>query len=227
MRDLIVLDLGSQFGLGVGDVFTPWGSTVIRVNGLNQFDSLMSDYANEKLLACFGGGADIHPDLYGHMNTASGCGPKPSMRDVLERMMFTKLVNQKIPIFGICRGAQLACALSGGWLIQDVHGHAGRPHPIMTVDGKEIMMSSLHHQMMMPGKTEHTLIAWSNCLSDGMASWDSRKNGIPQEFWSKEPEIVFFPKTRALAVQGHPEFMPTTSEATAYCRDLIQYHFYS
>lgn len=228
MRDLVVFDLGSQFGLGVGEVFTPWHSEVVRVSGLNSFDHLLNIYKDAKILACFGGGADVHPSLYGHVNIASGVGPKPSYRDIAEQVMFNKLVNLKIPIFGICRGAQLVCALSGGALIQDVSNHAtGRTHPIITKDGREILMSSYHHQMMMPMKVEHELVAWSTNLSSNIGAWDSRKMVVPKEFWDKEPEIVYFPKVNALAVQGHPEFMSMDSEATCYTRELIQQYLFS
>ena len=73
---------------------------------------------DEADLVVFGGGADISPELYGQE-------PLPQTyfdedRDTHEIWAYNKCVTSKIPMFGICRGAQFLHAMNGGKLWQDV-----------------------------------------------------------------------------------------------------------
>ena len=226
MRKPVIVDVGAQFGLSCGRVFDSWNPILYRPTGINQFEQL----AKEKVdLVVFGGGSDIHPILYGHAVTHSHVSSNKEMstRDMIEVQLWKTAQKYKIPILGICRGAQLACALSGGALIQTARGHAGGDHTIFTVDGKELQMSSAHHQMMVPLATKHELIAWAKNLSEGRAGYDLDKLGvIPDEFYEKEPEIIYFPDTHTLAVQGHPEFMSTESRAVKYTKELLIEKFF-
>lgn len=99
----------------------------------------------------FPGGADIHPALYGEDELpATSAMPK---RDDYEVSIFEMLRQDQWKI-GICRGAQLLCALNGGNLWQDVDRHAGTYHVTTIVDndiakkwGKDIFVcNSVHHQ---------------------------------------------------------------------------------
>lgn len=221
-----ILDTGAQFGMGTARIFNAWtNKTVTLPRGLNDFYKAI-DLAD---LVLFGGGSDIHPSLYGHrVNGSYVNGTHPSPRDIMEREMFEACVAKKKPILGICRGAQLACALSGGWLLQDVRGHAGRDHDLILADGTRVEMSSVHHQMMVPFKTKHEMIGWTENITAGHVKWDEKTTGqspdglYSGEFYKKEPEIVFFPLTNALAIQGHPEFMESNSPAVALTRKLVQ-----
>jgi GMP synthase-like glutamine amidotransferase len=222
IKDLLVIDCGSQFGLGVGQVFTPWDSTVVRPRGLNELEKVINASKDKAKLLVFGGGSDIHPSLYQHENVATHASNAPSYRDRSEVEIWKIAQENKIPILGICRGAQLACALSGGALIQHTNGHAGSDHAILTIDNKSIMMSTAHHQMMYPDDTEHILIAWHKSQYGKNAySYDQRKLQLPKTFYLREPEIVYYQKTQALAVQGHPEFMDCKSDGCSYVRDLV------
>lgn len=161
----------------------------------------------------FTGGADIHPRLYGDRLLAGTCCHEE--RDRVEEVIFRIAMNEKKPILGICRGAQLACAMAGGRLVQDVTGH-GMWHDMITSEGTVLQTSSLHHQMMMPNLTKHRLLAWSEKRSDhyhcGMdakanPNYDSIVNLYQPYMDEKEPEVVFFEDIRALGIQGHPEMM--------------------
>jgi hypothetical protein len=87
-------------------------------------------------------------------------------------------------------------------------------------------MSSVHHQMMIPGKTVHELLAWTNSLTlsraGRMPQWDTSKVLIGLDFFKQEPEVVYFPKVNALAIQGHPEFMDEASKAVDYTQQLVR-----
>lgn len=165
------------------------------------------------------GGADIHPELYNHpMHRTTYPG---GQRDRLEWALLNRAVDLGIPIIGVCRGAQMLCARAGGWLIQDVNGHAGGAHWVATHDGDQFLTNSIHHQMMAGlGTVDHQLVAWSvKRLSDSYGYMDNQWF-LPQEGW-KEPEFVYFPKIKGYAIQWHPEGMAQSSPATEYVLKFI------
>lgn len=167
-----------------------------------------------------GGGEDISPSLYNEeASSYTHASNLPSVRDSIEAAAFEKALKVGASIYGICRGAQLACALSGGKLYQDVTGHAGRDHLVRTDKGPVYMSSSVHHQMMNPEGTKFQLIGWANekLSKHYVVNDDTIKKEV-----EIEPEIVYFPDTRALAVQGHPEFMPIASQFVRYNSQLIK-----
>ena len=58
------------------------------------------------------GGEDISPSIYNQDVVHARAPKSPSIRDQCEITMFKAAVKLGIPIIGVCRGAQLACALS-------------------------------------------------------------------------------------------------------------------
>lgn len=161
------------------------------------------------------GGADISPTIYG-MPVEPGCGADEhlSHRDQVEVGVVDAAIQSGVPILGVCRGAQLLCAMAGGTLYQDVHGHFG-DHEITTHDGKTYVTSSVHHQMMnLEGlkPEEAQLLAWST------KHRTKPSDGVEGE----EPEVVYFPKIKGLAIQGHPEFMSKECDFVAYSRQLVK-----
>lgn len=169
------------------------------------------------------GGEDISPSLYGD-EVAFMCGADKelSRRDRVESSACAAAMARNIPIIGVCRGAQLLCALAGGRLIQHVNGH-GMSHQISTFDGKGLRSSSVHHQMMFPFGVDHTLIAWATeRRSDIYINGANEDDPAMKD--KVEPEIVWFPKIRGLAIQGHPEFhsKPETDEFVQYCMKQVK-----
>ena len=146
------------------------------------------------------GGTDINPEIYGEKAGRYTQHPDKE-RDEIETRLFNSAVFANVPILGICRGAQLACALSGGKLIQHLDGHT-RSHEVSTKDGETYTTSSCHHQAMLLKGTNHYEIAWS--VEDDI------------------PEIVFFHDTKCLAIQGHPEFMNMSDPFVKYTEMLIK-----
>lgn len=159
------------------------------------------------------GGADISPTIYNEAPNGSHADEKLSHRDQIEVNVCKAAIEAGVPIIGICRGAQLLCALAGGKLYQDVKGHQG-DHEIVTATGDEFITSSIHHQMMdirgLEEGREVELIAWTK---------GSRAKEVKGAI---EPEIAYFPKIKGLAIQGHPEFMDKRDPFVGYCLDLVQ-----
>lgn len=169
------------------------------------------------------GGADISPSIYNeHASQSCGATEVLSRRDRVEFSLVKSAIDSNIPIIGICRGAQLLCAMAGGRLIQHVSGHTGGNHSITTNDGRTYMTSSVHHQMMYPFDVEHEMIAWStDKRSRVYVNQNDDNDTRMMESVTPEPEIVYFPKIRGLAIQGHPEFMDERCDFVQYCRELV------
>lgn len=176
------------------------GITTINPDNLQQGDCLI-----------VWGGADISPSLYNKaVGRRTGADDRPSRRDAIEWALMNRAAELDIPIIGVCRGAQMLCALAGGFLIQDVNNHFGN-HKATTDEGIEITVNSIHHQMLYPFEVEHEMLAEvKNPLSTHHLDVDT---DIPMP---TEPEFVYFPKVKGFAIQWHPEGMPWKSDATQF-----------
>lgn len=168
------------------------------------------------------GGEDISPMLYNESLNVYGDGsPVPSRRDSIEWELMKEATELDIPIIGVCRGAQMLCALMGGSLWQDVSNHGGR-HIVETYDGQRLDTNSMHHQMLrldnIP-KTAYDLIAWTQPRS---RVYHHGQNSV---HWKTDtdidPEFVYFKNIKGFAVQWHPEFEEYPDEATDYVLNFI------
>ena len=187
--------------------FTDFAETIITVRDPEQIQE-------KDAVMVVWGWADINPALYGHKQSKTTyCYDS---RDRLEWASMKRAVELGIPIIGVCRGAQMCCALAGGFLIQDTDNHAGRYHSVVTQDKQIFMVNSIHHQMMAGlENVEHELLAWSPVNLSRKYIWkDDLNYVVPADF--KEPEMVYFPKIKAYAIQWHPEGMQYDCAATEY-----------
>lgn len=168
------------------------------------------------------GGEDINPELYNHpRHTKTG---RPSQRDDREWGMIKRAIELSIPIVGICRGAQMLCAAAGGSLIQDVKGHAGPFHLIETDLGKIYQVNSIHHQQLyledMPTE-DYKLLAKAYHPTNNLVGFHHQwKNNQDIKVYH-EPEAVWFPKIKGLAIQWHPEYMMATHKTQEYVKLLV------
>lgn len=161
------------------------------------------------------GGADISPTIYGQKpNPHTGATTNLSSRDEIEVAVGRRCIELGIPVIGICRGAQLMCCLSGGSLVQHVEGHAGGYHKIVTKEGEEYNCPSLHHQMMYPFHEglDFEKIAWtpeprSKVYQGEPVNDPTLGEAVKLLETGFEPEILWFPKTKSLCIQSHPEFI--------------------
>jgi anthranilate/para-aminobenzoate synthase component II len=123
-------------------------------------------------------------------------------------------------MIGVCRGAQMMCAFAGGYLIQHVRGHQ-TDHFITTSEGDTFRTTSCHHQMMYPYNIPHEMLAWSTENRSTIYEGEIGEDLSDRMASRKEPEVVYYPTIRGLAIQGHPEWA-LGSEFADYCNEKIQ-----
>ena len=176
----------------------------------------LSDLDSDSCLVVWGGG-DISPSLYNRaVSSRTHASENLSPRDEIEWALMKRAEQLGIPIIGICRGAQMLCALAGGWLVQDVTNHTSG-HSVVLDNGKELFVSSLHHQMLYPFEVDHVMIAHSKqMLSKHYLDVDTPIT-MPLE-----PEFVYLPKQKGIAIQWHPEFMDLNCAANKYVKEKIK-----
>ncbi len=161
-------------------------------------------------IVLYGVGNDINPELYGEARWSTTQRPD-IRRDTWEKYLFDEFKTKVKGFIGVCRGAQMLTALNGGRLLQHVRGHCNGDHTITTQDGQQVVATSLHHQMCWPfdlPASDYELVAWS---TDNLT-------GQP----IAESEVLWYPKTKSLCIQGHPEFVNPRNPYPVYCRKLIQ-----
>lgn len=158
-------------------------------------------------LIMFSGGTDVGPYLYGDKH-GMYTDNSDKNRDWLEKNLFNWCVENNKPMLGICRGSQLLCGLSGGKLIQHQNQRtkAGM-HPVLTKDGGDVVITSSHHQAAFPyfmNESEYEVVGWTHDQSEVHLNGDNVE--ITDKPF-KEVEMCFYPKTKSLGIQGHPEWM--------------------
>lgn len=145
----------------------------------------------------FTGGSDVHPMLYNQKNTQSAPNLK---RDLVERDVFAYGIRNKIPMLGVCRGAQLMNVLTGGSMIQHIDKHSGYRHDIITMDNKIIPVNSIHHQAMVPG--------------DNMKVLAKSADGVVEAIIDEEHKLF--------GVQYHPEMMNVGHPGRNYFHSIVK-----
>lgn len=175
------------------EIYANWIPEVQLVRDMVEADIVM-----------FTGGEDVDPSLYnepvGRMTYTN------LIRDTLEQVEFEKAFELHKPMIGICRGSQFGCVMSGGRLVQD-QLNPGFLHEMKTSDGRTLMMTSTHHQAQYPyelPEKNYKLLAWTEGLCGH--HWNGENKEISEKPF-KEAEIVYYPTTRFLAIQGHPEMV--------------------
>jgi hypothetical protein len=169
----------------------------------------------------FNGGADIGTKIYGEKPISRFIPEEQSQRDTTEIGVFTKFHDPAVLKVGICRGAQLLNCLNGGTLWQDVNNH-GQSH-LMTFlpTGEQMEVTSTHHQMMRPS-VEGVVLGYA----DVATRKDAERAHFPEFRYDdhhKDTEIVWYPKTSTLCIQGHPEYIPGSRFAD-FSIELIRHY---
>jgi gamma-glutamyl-gamma-aminobutyrate hydrolase PuuD len=171
---------------------------------------ILVDKIKDAQVVLFTGGEDVYPLLYGEPSGShtyyGNVIPKFGMpaRDHIEQLAYNEALALSKPMFGVCRGIQLLTALNGGKLVQHVTNHAGSDHNLVWADGDITDTTSLHHQMCSPFNLpaeDYQILAVSEqrrsrCYLDG---------GDNEMDMPVEPEVIYYPKTKCLGIQGHPE----------------------
>lgn len=174
--------------------------------------TIVDDFEDDVDIVCFTGGVDVDPAMYGEPRYEMTNTPDNS-RELHDSYYFDLAVERGIPMVGICRGSQFLCVKSGGKLVQHISNHAlYGTHEMLVRDviiPYTVNVTSTHHQMQYPfnlPENHYEIIACAELLSD-------KYEGIPEGFdmdalaIEGEPEVVYYTKTKALGVQGHPEYV--------------------
>lgn len=181
---------------------------------------LVSDIESANLVL-FTGGEDVTPSLYNDAkHHTTGCNKQ---RDDYEIEFYNKALSLGKKMIGICRGSQFLCAMSDGKLVQHQQAQPYR-HPIKTTTGRSFITTSSHHQAQYPWglpKDEFKILGWTEALSSFHFNGKGEEivnNIIPNNV---ECEIVYYPKTQCLGIQGHPEWQDLSGEDVQYVRGLL------
>lgn len=186
--------------------------------------SVDKDYKEADVLL-LSGGADINPKLY--EESTGEYTYIDEKRDLFEMNIYNEYKDK--PKIGICRGGQLLTVLNGGKLIQDVTGH-NKNHYIKCFNlDYPIMCTSSHHQLMWPWTSNNMFYVLAS--SEGISSHYLNGNNqnafkviLSSRFLSvKEPEIIYWPETKSLCIQGHPEWTKPKDNYREYCKYLITF----
>ena len=102
-----------------------------------------------------------------------------------------RLLEQKIPIFGICLGHQLLALASGAKTTKMKFGHHGANHPVQDLKTRQVLITSQNHGFTVD---ESTLSSSINVTHRSL--FDESLQGI---------EFKYLP---AFSFQGHPEASP-------------------
>lgn len=112
------------------------------------------DLAGADALVLSGSVTDLHPRTYGAARDPRTVEPSFT-RDLRDMAVLRAALAEDLPVVGVCRGAQLLGALSGGALDQHVEHHGGDvPHGLVTAPDSAVRRAygtapeivSAHHQ---------------------------------------------------------------------------------
>ncbi|AFE86168.1 putative amidotransferase [Salinivibrio phage CW02] len=203
---------------------------VLIVGGNPQYEGMFSergwevvDNLSDAKLVVFTGGADVSPLLYGHKKhplTHSHIS-----RDTKDTSTYERALDMGLPMAGICRGSQFLHTRNGGKLWQDVDGHVSvRGHYARNKsDGRIVLVTSTHHQMMMEGAGEVILEGYDTELTHK----DANPQGKVIRTYKKgvEPEAVWHKGTACLCYQPHPEQTTKDSECQVLFFEYLNKYF--
>jgi len=159
------------------------------------------------------GGVDIDSSIYNEPRSKYAQHPHIE-RDKRELASIKHAIDNNIPIVGICRGAQLLCAVHGGKLHQHTEPHT-QNHAIITSDGQGFMgVPASHHQIMVP-HGDYEVLAWNPSLVRIY-----NEDGTYREE-ANTPEVIYYPTLRHLAIQPHPEWCLASDPFVKYVNSLL------
>lgn len=196
-----------------------YASAILGLGEIQYAMKSFLDRPQDFKLVLFTGGADITPSLYGDTSPDGYCYNNPE-RDLEEKRVFETCIKHDIPMAGICRGLQFLNVMHGGKMMHHLDGHEGGRTHRMLIEAlnEEIMINTLHHQMILPSGKAHIIGSTFPRLSNvyyGAADMEVDYQGV-------EIEAAIFPEIRAVGVQYHPEMMDERSHGYAFFYNLVK-----
>lgn len=167
-------------------------------------------------IVCFTGGEDVNPALYGE-KPIPGTFFNPA-RDDKEAQIYGAAIAKKLPMIGICRGAQFLNVMEGGKMWQDVNNHAvHQGHSIidMRTGEEKFNMTSTHHQQMIAGQSA-TIIATASLSTEKQGDGHSQYRDEAEQ---DDMEVLWYEDNKVLCFQPHPEFRH--GDCRNYFLDLV------
>lgn len=175
-------------------------------------------------VVCFTGGEDVYPGLYGEKALAST--NYNIRRDEFEKGIYESCLKLGTPMVGICRGGQFLNVMNGGKLWQHVNHHTGAHMAREVLPKKtnkiarEFMVTSTHHQMMIPDKSGQVLLVAEEAT---LFQSFGKEVGLDKPK-DTDVEVVWYPKTKSLCFQPHPELRHATNACVSYFQELLDLH---
>lgn len=189
-----------------------------------QFGDTIVDNIKDADIVQFTGGADVTPAMYGeHTHRSTYFSQR---RDMYETDVFKDATALGKFCVGICRGGQFLNVVNGGTMWQDVDGHAIHgTHGVLDIHtGRIIPCTSTHHQMMKKGE-KGILVAQSAEMLSSSKRFMTGLHQEPQEQIARgvaiETESVYYPETRSLCFQPHPEIVRQGHPCQEYFFELL------
>ena len=177
-----------------------------------------ADSVDQADLVVFCGGADVDPAIY-HEPQHPQTSVDPA-RDKRDMELYVECLKKRVPMVGICRGAQFLAAMNGFKLIQHLDNHNGE-HPMVisqTVGGGYLdKISSTHHQAVVPGPGMDVL----GYIFGSDERWYGPDEKQKQTGRTRDVEAFFIPETCCLGFQGHPEYAGYI-RYTVWCLEMIE-----
>lgn len=165
-----------------------------------------------------GGGDDINAEIYGgkiQINVRVD-----EERDQLEQRLLAEGMEKKIPILGICRGAQMINIHLGGNLhtdIYEVYENAPKMRTVLPKKSVDIKLRSFLHEIM--GSRRHMI----NCLHH--QSIDRLGHGlevVARDDYDIIQAVEFSDYPFLIGVQWHPEYLPQSPKHQRLFRILVK-----
>ena len=116
-----------------------------------------------------------------------------------------KIINSRIPVFGICLGHQLLSLALGAKTIKMKFGHHGANHPVLSLRDGQVLITSQNHGFAVDEETlPEDLIPTHRSLFDGTL------------------QGVYHKKYPAFGFQGHPEASPGPHDLAPLFNNFIE-----
>lgn len=192
-------------------------------------EDLLESYLDEIDGIIFQGGSDLAPESYQQEPIDPKRWPGDRYRDQYEFKILESANQRKLPLFGICRGAQLINAWHGGSLYQDLPTQTATPRTHRCPD----QYDKIHHPVdCTPGGLLHDLYGKTRLEVNSVhhQGIDSLGNGLKVEARCPDDHLIeaFTNETMEdqylLGVQWHPEFSATLGDTIEDPQPLLD-HF--